>query len=267
MRKDLTSPYALSAVIAALMATQAVLGRLLEGQYRDVAWIRATWFGNDLVTLLLAVPLLVTSLRLARRGSMRGVILWLGVLGYGVYNYAYYMLGAALNAFFPVYVILLVLSAVTLILVVSRVDASHVGVLRAQAPARAIGGYFVFVAVGLSFVWFGMWAAYAFAGRPTPVEPEAFRLVAALDTSVMVPLLAFGGVLLWRRNAWGGIVAGIAGVQASLYLIVLSVNSGVAISRGLEAAPGQLPVWGVLAVATMIATAALLRGLDEPCAH
>jgi hypothetical protein len=41
---------------------------------------------------------------------------------------------------------------------------------------------------------------------------------------------------------------------------VLSVNAAVAISRGLADAPGELPVWGVLAVATMIATAALLRG-------
>jgi hypothetical protein len=262
--KDLTAPYVLSAVIAGLMAAQAVLGRLLEGQYRDVTWIRATWFGNDLVTLLLAVPLLVAALVLVRRGSVRALVLWLGVLGYGVYNYAYYMLGAALNAFFPLYVLLLVLSVVTLILVVSRVDASQVAALRAQTPVRAIGGYLVFVAVGLSLVWFGMWAAYIFAGRPTPVEPEAFKLVAALDTSIMVSLMAFGGVLLWRRNAWGGMVAGIAGIQGSLYLIVLSVNASVAISRGLVEAPGELPVWGVLAVATMIATAALLRGLKVP---
>ena len=191
--KDLTAPYVLSAVIAALMAAQAVLGRVLEGQYRDVAWIRATWFGNDLVTLLLAVPLLVTALVLVRRGSVRALILWLGVLGYSAYNYAYYMLGAALNAFFPLYVLLLVLSVVTLILVVSRVDASQVAAFRAQTPVRAIGGYLIFVAVGLSLVWFGMWAAYVFAGRPTPVEPEAFKLVAALDTSIMVSLMAFGG--------------------------------------------------------------------------
>lgn len=262
MGRDLKAPYVLSAVIAALMAAQAVLGRLFEGQYRDVAWIRATWFGNDLVTLSLAVPLLVTALVLVRRRSVRALILWLGVLGYSAYNYAYYMLGAALNAFFPLYVLLLVLSVVTLILVLSRVDASQVAAaLRAKTPVRAIGGYLVFVAVGLSLVWFGMWAAYVFAGRPTPVESEAFKLVAALDTSIMVPLMAFGGVLLWRRNAWGGIVAGIAGIQGSLYLIVLSVNASVAIGRGLVKAPGELPVWGVLAVATTIATAAMLGGV------
>jgi hypothetical protein len=262
---DLKLPHVLSAVIAALMTAQAALGRLLEGQYRDVAWIRATWFGNDLVTLLLAVPLLVTALVLVRRGSVRALILWLGLLGYSAYNYAYYMLGAALNAFFPLYVLLLILSVVTLILVVSRIAASQIAAsLRAQTPVRVIGGYFIFVAASLSLAWFGMWAAYVFAGRPTPVEPEAFKLVAALDTSIMVSLMGFGGVLLWRRNAWGGIVAGLAGIQGSLYLIVLSVNASVAISRSLVEAPGELPVWGGLAVTTVTATAALLRGFRAP---
>lgn len=262
MLNDLKAPRVLSAVIAALMAAQAVLGRLFEGQYRDVAWIRATWFGNDLVTLALAVPLLVTALVLVGRGSVRALILWLGLLGYSAYNYAYYMLGAALNAFFPLYVVLLVLSVVALIVAVSRLDASQVASsIRVQAPVRVIGGYLVFVAVSLSLIWFGMWAAHVFAGRPTPVEPEAFKLVAALDTSIMVPLMAFGGVLLWRRNKWGVIIAGIAGIQGSLYLIVLSVNSINAILRGLVTAPGELPVWGVLALATMTAAAVLLRSI------
>lgn len=259
-----TTPCVLSAVVAALMAAQALLGRLLEGQYRDVEWIRVTWFANDLVTLFLAVPLLVTALVRVRRGSARALVLWLGLLGYGAYNYAYYLLGAAINTFFPLYVVLLVLSVATLILLVSRIDAARDVALRAQTPVRAIGAYFVFVAAGLSVVWFGMWAAHVFGGRPTPVEPEAFKLVAALDTSIMVPVMALGGVLLWRRHPWGGTVAGIAGIQGSLYLIVLSVSATVAISRGLVKAPGELPVWGTLAVANMAATAVLLRGLKEP---
>jgi hypothetical protein len=262
LEQNMKMPYVLSAWLAALMAAQSLLGRVFQGQYRDVEWIRATWFGNDLVTLLLAVPLLIAALVLLRRGSLRGLILWLGVLGYGAYNYAYYMLGASLNAFLPLYVALLVLSVVTLILVLSRIDVAQVAAgFRVQTPVRIIGGYLVFVAVGLSLVWFGMWAAYIFAGRPTPVEPEAFKLVAALDTSIMVPLMAFGGVLLWRRSAWGGIVAGIAGIQGSLYLLVLSVNAAVAIFSGLVQAPGELPVWGALAVATAVATAVLLRNV------
>ena len=98
-------PYILSAVLAALMVVQSVLGLVFQGQYRDVEWIRATWFGNDWVTLVMVVPLLVASLLLARRGSIRGLLLWLGMLGYGAYNYAYYLLGAALNAFFQLYIV------------------------------------------------------------------------------------------------------------------------------------------------------------------
>ncbi|MHB1345500.1 MAG: hypothetical protein ACYCX3_14265, partial [Thermoleophilia bacterium] len=121
---------------------------------------------------------------------------------------------------------------------------------------------YVFVAVGLSVVWLGTWAAYVFAGRPTPVETEAFHLVAALDMTLMVPALVTGGVLLWRRRPWGYVIAPVAGIQASLYLLVLSVNSAVSISRGIVAAPGELPIWGTLMVLTSTATIWLVRTCD-----
>ncbi len=262
MQEKMKVPYILSAALAALMVVQSVLGLVFPGEYRDVEWIRATWFGNDWLTLAVGAPLLVAALLLARGGSIRGLLLWLGMLGYGAYNYAYYMLGAALNAFFPLYIAPLVLSVVTLILVLSRIDEREVAAsFRQKTPVRIIGGYLVFVAVGLTFVWMGMWAAYVFAGQPTPVEPEAFKLVAALDITIMVPALAFGGVLLWRRKAWGYIVAAIAGIQGSLYLLVLSTNSVVLILRGLAEAPGELPQWGTLAVTTTVVTAVLLASV------
>jgi hypothetical protein len=60
------------------------------------------------------------------------------MLGYGAYNYAYYMLGAALNAFFPLYIVPLVLSVVTLILALSQTDVAEVAAgFRPKTPARA----------------------------------------------------------------------------------------------------------------------------------
>jgi len=106
------SRIALSVAVAVLMGSQSVLGLSLPGEYRDVEWIRATWFGNDWVTLILSLPLLGISLVLARRGAVRGQVLGLGMLGYSTYNYGFYLFVAALNAFFPLYAILLVLSVV-----------------------------------------------------------------------------------------------------------------------------------------------------------
>jgi len=112
------------------------------------------------------------------------------------------------------------------------------------------------------FVWLWTWAAYVFAGRPTPVAPEAYRIVAALDLSLMVPSLAAGGFLLWRRHPWGFVTAVLSGVLASMYLIVLSVNSLVAVRRGLAAAPGEIPGWGTLGVLTITATLMLFAGMQ-----
>jgi hypothetical protein len=258
-------PVRLSIAFAGMMLLQAVGGLVWPGLYRDVAWIAATWFGNDLVTLVAAVPALCWAMYRARSGSPRARICWLGVLAYGVYNYAFYMLGAALNVWFPLYVGLVVVAAIVLLRLLVQTSPAVCATSRVTAaPARLVGGYLLCVATGLSAVWLGMWGAHVFAGRPTPVAPEAFRLVAALDMSMIVPLLVAGGVLLWRRHVWGAVVAGMAGVQASVYLGVLSVNAVVAVRRGLVAAPGELPLWGTLAVLTAAATTLLLARVDRP---
>ena len=151
--KTLRTPYLLTVALAPLMALQAVLGLLFPARYRDADWIVATWFGNDWFTLVVAVPMLVMALVRAGRGSIRGRLLWVGMLGYGVYNYAYYLFGAALNAFFPLYVLACVLSSITLILVLSRADVEDVAAgFDPQTPVRLVGGYLVFVGAGLSCV-------------------------------------------------------------------------------------------------------------------
>lgn len=254
----------LTLFLALTMATQALLGIVFSGEYRDVAWIASTWWGNDLVTLVLGAPLLVLGLGLARGGSPRGLLLWIGMLAYAVYNYAYYLLGAALNRFFALYVVLAVTSAAALIMALTGIDPAAVAAqFRAKTPVRVLGGYFMFVAFGLSVIWLATWAAFAFASKPTPVETEAFKLVAALDMGFMVPVLALGGYWLLRRRAWGYTVAAFGGLQASLYLLVLSVNSVFAIQRGLAEWPGELTTWGPLLIATGTATAVLFGNIES----
>jgi hypothetical protein len=64
--------------LVALMMLQALLGSLWPTAYRDPDWIEATWFGNDGVTLLLAVPLMWIAGRQAVSGSIRAELLRLG---------------------------------------------------------------------------------------------------------------------------------------------------------------------------------------------
>lgn len=254
----------LSIMLLTLMAAQASLGLVFSGEYRDAEWIVATWWGNDWVTLVLAVPLFAAGLVLARRGSTRGVLIWAGMLAYAAYNYAYYLLGAALNRFFILYVVCVVAAVAALVMLLAELDVRAIAArFAAKTPVRRAGGYLIFTAVGLSAVWIGMWAAYAFAGRPTPVETEAFQLVAALDLTTMVPVLAWGGYLLSRRRAWGYVIAALGSIQATLYLLVLSVNSVIAVRSGLVEAPGELPIWGPLLLGTGLVAGVLLAHVGE----
>lgn len=255
-------PLLLARALAGLMTAQALLGLLLAEHYRDPEPIRTTWFGNDWVTLVLAVPLLVIGLAQAARGSTRGLMLWLGTIAYAVYNYAFYLFGASLNVFFLIYVLAFVMAVVALILALARLDVTDVARrFRPATPVRAIGGSLTCIGIGLAAVWIVMWAAHVFAGRPTAVDPEAFKVVAALDLALMVPALTAGGILLWRRRPWGYMIASLASIQGALYLLVLSVNSMIAIRRGLASAPGELPVWGTLLVVTTIIALVLLANV------
>ncbi len=67
--------------------------------YRDNALVTATFRGQDVVTLFVAVPLLLVGLVLEMRGSQRGRILWLGMLFYMMYGYLFYRVAAAFNQF------------------------------------------------------------------------------------------------------------------------------------------------------------------------
>jgi hypothetical protein len=230
--------------LAGLVTVQAVTGLLWSGAYRDSPLIQAAWLGNDLVTLVVAVPLLLVGLVLANRGETSGRLLVAGVLSYVVYNSAFYLLGATLNIFFPLYAVIFLIAILALLSMRRILDSDKVArAFPSDTPGRLLGAELFLIGVGLGGTWLAMWAAHVFRGVPTPVQPDIFRLVAALDLTCVVPALTVGGALLWRRKARGYVIAPIGSVFAALYLLVLSAGSAVAIGRGQVAAPGELPIW------------------------
>src|SRR5215208_466539 len=105
----------LTGPIAFLVAIAAGVGFFIEDLYRDAPVNAAQAVGQDLITLVVALPVLIVSAGLALHGSMRAHLVWLGALGYLVYTYASYALAIEFNSLFLVYVALLGLSLYTLI--------------------------------------------------------------------------------------------------------------------------------------------------------
>jgi hypothetical protein len=84
--------------------------------YYDTISMAAQQQGNDLVTLVVGLPLLAISTLLAFRGSLRGRLILTGTLGFLLYTYVSMSMLTAFNALFLVYVALYSLSLYAFIL-------------------------------------------------------------------------------------------------------------------------------------------------------
>jgi len=247
----------LSTVISILAAIASAGGLLIDGLYRDNAFVTTTWLGNDAITLFLAVPILVTAMIFAQRGSLRASLIWMGALDYMLYNYAFYLFGAAFNWFFLLYVALLALSILALIFGLVSLDIVMISrSARPQMPVKWVGGYFLFVAFGLGTIYLiqsigfiatgALPAIITLSGHPTNV-------VFALDLTLLVPWLMLGAFWLFKRQPWGYVVVGILNVKGPLYTLVLAVNSILVVNAGISQT-SELPLWGTLTALGMLAS-------------
>ncbi len=134
----------LSIVVAILAVLACTVGMLSPSVYRDRTWL-ATAFGNDLITLVLAVPTLVGALTYSARGSIRGTLLWLGSPYYMLYNYAFYLFGVPVSKLFLVFVGVFTFSALALVLGLANLDVETLTrQFRARTPARSVAAYMFF---------------------------------------------------------------------------------------------------------------------------
>jgi hypothetical protein len=123
-------------ILAAAASTIGALGG--ERLYRDNAFVTSTWLGTDLVTLVVAVPLLIGALVRARRRSLRALLVWLGILDSMLYNYAFYLFGAGFNRLFLVYAAIVGLAIWALVLGLSGLDAGEFRGLGCLIAAAAL---------------------------------------------------------------------------------------------------------------------------------
>lgn len=266
-KSDFKAVYSLSIIVAVLAAAAALGGLLLDGLYLNNQFVNLVWQATDAVTLLLALPLLVIGMALTRRGSLRGLLVWLAMLDYMLYNYAYYLFSAAFNWFFLIYLAIYVLSIVALITALLKVDARWIGAqFSPKTPARWISGFMLFVAVGLTAIYTIMSVGFIVSGTaPELIEKTGHitSVVFALDLSLVVPVFAVGAIWLWQRRPWGYIIAGFSLVKGAVYNLVLAFVSLYAGSNGFPEAAAEVPLWLTLSLGSLVAAIFLLANIRQ----
>ncbi len=258
----LTAAYVLTAVLLVLMVAQSVLGLAVDGLYPEQTWAVAALRGNDLVTLVLVVPLLAGAALLSRRHpSTPSVAVWLATLFYGLYNYAYYAFGTAFSDVFLLHVAALATSAYALLMLGTSLDVDAVAVAVRSGPvARVVAAFTTLVGTALVLAWGGLSIRHSVTGAlPEDVmPPSAVHLVYALDLAVLAPAFLVAGVLLWRRVPWGAVLAAAVNVSGAAYLAVLWVVGGFQADAGIDGTTWASPVAIGSTLLCLLAALALL---------
>lgn len=204
----------LCAGVAVVVAGASAAGLWARGLYTDGSAVGAMFRGYDLVTLAVVAPVLALTLLPGWRGRAAAQLLRIAMLAYCVYNYAYYLFGAGLNAALLAHTAIFATSAYALVMSVAALDIAGLARrFRARTPARTVASILLLLAVPLAWIQTSALAGYALAGN-VPQEPSQLvvpltftRLGAVLDLSLLVPAYLLAAVWLWRRRAAGYVLA------------------------------------------------------------
>jgi hypothetical protein len=243
-----------SALIALLAVIAAGSGLLTDVYKNDTKSGAAQERGNDLVNLVLCVPLLLVSACFAAKGSLRGRLVWTGAVFFFLYTYASQSFLTAYNPLFLVYVAAFSLSLYTFAASVLTLDARQVGESFKGAPVKVTAAFMFLVGIALAFMWLGgvILPSLLTGGRPAALETYTTLVIQALDLGVIAPLALITGYLLLKRDAWGYTLASLVLIKG------ITLGTGVCSMGLFEILDGievPLPMLAIFVLLTLGALA------------
>jgi hypothetical protein len=260
-RQNPVAAVILTVIIIVLALVASAGGMIATDLYRGNDFVLLAWAVNDAVTLFVGVPLLGLSLLLALLGSMRGRLVWAGMLGFMTYNYGFYLFGAAYNAHFLLYTGLFILPVFALLSLLHRPGLEAI---RAGAPPRsaatAVGAYMLLWGVLLGFMWSMQSVDHIRTGKlPELLETTGgdVHLIAAMDLCFVVPWFLLGGWWLLRGNPWGVVVGVISNTKGAVYCMVLAWGAHAGERLGFGGGE-LLPLWIAVCLLSAASVAVLL---------
>ncbi len=232
--------------------------------FYDTVSTAAQMQANDLITLLVGLPLLAASAWLAFAGSLRGRLLLAGTLGFFLYTYMSMSMLTAYNPLFLAYVAMFALSLYTFVLAMLSFDLADLPQhFSPRLPRGWIAGVLFAVGGFLLLAWLGRVGAPLLSGQAPALENTTTLVIQAMDLTLIAPLAILAGVLLLRRSAWGYLLASVAVLKSLTMALAVST---MGINMILAGVPDSLAIvvpFLVLTLLNLIMAVILLRITDS----
>lgn len=232
--------------------------------FYDTVSSTAQMQGNDLVTLVVGLPLLAISAWLAFRGSLRGRLLLTGTLGFILYTYMSMSTLTSFNLLFVVYIVLFTLSMYAFILSMMSFDLNGLPKqFSEKLPRGWIAGLMFVIAGFFALAWLGRIFAALQPDTVPALENTTTMVIQFMDLGLIAPAAVLGGVLILRRSTWGYLLASIMmakGVTLGLAVSTMAINMA---RQGVPDSLGIMIPFLVITAANLILTVAMLKNVKE----
>ncbi|ALC92986.1 hypothetical protein AM500_23830 [Bacillus sp. FJAT-18017] len=206
---------------------------------------------QDIVTLVLGIPLLIVSLFLSNKGLLKGRLLLAGTLGYFLYTYASYSFLSAYNPFFLIYVLLMSTSFFAFTLILTSFNTNALAArFKETMPVRFLGGVLIFLGIAIGLMWFGR-IVPSLTRKVVPVGLDHYTtlVIQALDLGFVVPIGIVAGWMLLKRRPAGYLLGPIIIIKV---LTLSTAVTAMAVRMFLAGVTTSLAETGIFAVITLL---------------
>jgi len=250
-----------SIVIIGLTLFASLMGIKNRYIYNDSPTFITIWQSNDLITLIMAIPLFILAIVMwYKNHSIKSLLVWMSILWYMIYNFAYYVYGAAFNDLYLIHLVIYTLSIGSLIIGLSHFPTSILEKsIKPTFSRKIVIAQMLFVAIGLTVIYTMQSLLYVFNDTlPAIIEQSGHvtSVVFTIDFSMVVLFFVMGAVLLIKKNAWGYVIAFLGNLKGVIYMSVLTLAS-------LRTNPDEAMIWIILGLLSLVSVILLWVGLKN----
>ena len=201
--------------------------------------------GQDWVTLVFGVPLILLGGWLWIRNTVAGPAILAGGLAFELYVYAIYLLGGVLTDLFFVYIVIAALCLYSLVGVLSTAPRPQV---KSRWPANVLAGFFALVVAMFSVIWIGELSQSIAVGEVAPGH-----LIFVIDLVIVLPAFLICAAFLLMRRAFAGVLAGVLLIKLASLCLSILLGQALRATSGLTTETMLSVIFTVLAGLTTVA--------------
>ena len=247
----------LSVLLTVFIVIVSYAGLYIPDTYinETVNW-RAQALGQDMIDLILIVPLLLVTSWLAYKNNLIAYLLWGGIIIYIIYTFVLFSFAVHFNYLFVIYCLTLGLAFYTfLYFLFFQINKPISNLIVEKIPAKTIG-FFLIILSGLFYLLWLSEILSAIINKTFPASITEAGLITnpvhVLDLSVVLPGLMIVAILLLKRNPLGLVLVPAALTFCLLMDITIGVLIVVTRSKGINTVLLFIVLMSVLALITLV---------------